>query len=354
MVVLFADGFDTGADPGAYVGRSKVEGSFIFVDNLTGGRNGGRRMRVRTARQAANERGLHCPIDAGTDDLWWGCYTMNPDEQNSVQVRWVVFYAGPDAADAVIAFIRDNNGNFEVHVSPDMTATPLVTADFSFSIPSGVNRHLSGHIVRTEDGGYVECFADGVLVGTTDDIPELATLDDYADPVPFTKVLWSARSTQTGSNNNNGFLDDCWVATENLGDAFILLVPPDSDGTYTDGTLEPASPDAAWELVSDVPPDYDRYVGLAGGDKRSFGYDVSNLEAVSAGAIAAIIVEPAIEGVSSIDVFARFAGTDHALGTGEVGVTEVRHAPVQSLANPDTLALWTVADLAAAEFGFEA
>ena len=347
MTVYFMDGFD----PQHAVAEitSATSGT---VANSDGGRGGGRELRVSRDAVAI------FPPDSIEGETWFGGFTriVSNFPNSGVRHCWFGVFLDGETTQSVLSIhiARTTSSTtayaIEIRVGQDLVGTLEGSYSGESFLSAAEVFPTAGaawqlRLVRGASDGSFEFYLDGSLLLSGSGIAELAATEG-----PVTS--FGMRNLASGTSAVIFGYDDLWVADENLGDARIVALTPDADGFHSDGA--PSSGSDNFAMLNEQPPSDATFVTFGAGDRDTYEMDDSELAAVSALRCAAIMLQPRFPGPASVEGVARIGGTDYDLGDTVALDSSQAVGRIISHANPDTVDLWTAADLAAAEFGLEA
>ena len=341
MTVYWMEGFDPQHPPSQIF--ANLIGSPVNVD---GGRGGGRRIEL----PSESGGGVFDVLDTA-GEVWIGWHgTLNTSTSSNKGFIMHVFTDGAETTAAVELLVVEDSQNIGFRFDqPIHTTSTAVREEITVgaNTPNPANEYVwQLRLRRGETEGEVAIFRDGEMVAEVTDVAQLA---DSEGPITG---FGSYHARRPSSGGPNLFLNDWWVADENLGDARVVTIVPDADGFHTDGT--PSEGSTLFDLLNDSPPDDGTTVTMGADETVTFEMDTSELAAVSALRCAAVMVQPRFSGPSNLDLVARIDGTDHMLGDVEVSSTDKRTSRFISEADPSTTERWTATGLAATEFGMGA
>ena len=342
--VLWMEGFDT-RHPNVQI--FDATGGTVVNDEAP---EAGRELRLSSGASAR----WSLPPTSGS--FWFGQRMRRVSGQpglNSHVQRAMAILLGGNTTNTALTLLYRRNGSvddwqIEIRIGEDIGSAPAQDYLGEFwrtagnVIPPG-GADVTVEITRGATDGGFRLIVDNVQLLAEEGIAELA--DSEGD---LTGMSYTAGSS-TSSSMIQAF-DDQWVADGNLGSARIVAIIPNAVGFYSQGT--PSGTGDNYEQLNDVPPSDAEHVTFGAGDKDTYGWDTSALTAVNALRCAAVMLQPRFEGTSTVKCIARIDGTDHTLGEVTNAAFETGRLIVPG--NPDTLDLWTAADIAAAEFGLEA
>ena len=339
MAVLFMEGWD-GRPPPTSVAEVIPAPTIPLAANATNGREGGGSARHNYERPAAHNRGLKVEVNTSSPDLWIGVWFKWPNTHAvpDSHTRIVVIYIdGSPALSFGFANSTSTSDRYAfIESPPDLDDVPAATPDHiseSVDVPVTSGVHFIFHIERGETGGTATVYVEGEPLLVADDIAGLASGEG-----PVEHVLYNGRGTRTNTTNQQVDFDDLWIATENYGNARIVLMVPEADGHYADGT--PSSGSDLFDMLDDVPPNDSTDVTLDVDERMSFVMDDSALAALAAMRLGAIQIEPRFEGPASVTAFARIDGTDYDLDGFTNPSTDRATGRIISEANPAATNLW--------------
>lgn len=312
---------------------------------VTGGHAGGRAMRIHAARSGNHDRGLRLNVQNENADLWVGWWwRLNT---SGLHVRILVLYVDGVAVWSVQN--QSNNGTIYSVLNPDMSGVAELEDAAESIVTTGTQVNdecrFRVHVRREASEGTVDLYLDGDLIISD----TFAAIAAGAGPID---VLFNGRSSITNSSNFSSDYDELWVAESDYGEPRIIVLRPDADGTYTDGTLSTGT-DAFAILNQDLNVTTED-VTLAGGDKLTMEIDAAQLATLNALNAAAIQVDIYTEGPTSVDAIHRLGGTDYNLGTVNQPAAGTATGRLLLFTNPATGGSFVPSDFEGGEFGMEA
>lgn len=195
--------------------------------------------------------------------------------------------------------------------------------------------------------GTVDIRCNDVSVGSVAAVDTTTTANNYATEFRFT-------------GNVPCYIDDFYIcdsagADTFRGDSRIETLLPTGAGNYTAWT---PSAGANWQNVDDAYasapcPDGDSTYNESGTTTQRDSYAYSNL-VITSGVVLGVQVSPNVRktdaGARSEKAFTRVAGTDYDGSSKSVGDTYASY-PELWVQNPNTAAVWSIAEVNGAEFG---
>jgi hypothetical protein len=348
--LLWANGFD---DQGAeWAGGEDFGGTDLRAwHNLDNGRRGGRRIGMQVGNSGDHDRGFRVPLDV-EGELWIGAYMWWEREGANAEIykhrHIAVFVDGSPAFDwRVNNDIQGSRDPYSVALgNGDLSVIPSSSSEITDwvenAVPDG-NHHVKLRITRGETEGTVTVYIDGQEFTSWN----LAGLAESEGPI--TGVHFQGRINATSALSDRFLMDDAWIATEDLGDAAVVLAVPIGSGNYTDGT--PSEGGDRWELVNNVPPNDSEYITLDASERESFTLDTSEVAALPATNIVGVVAHVRHQGPSIVTPFLRIDGTDHDSDP----ITKASAALNQGTSvwgmNPDTGFSFSPADIGNLELG---
>jgi hypothetical protein len=351
MSLYLMDGYDH-RSPVASV-FSAVAGTVVYN---TGFRPGSE---VRVSRDAvARYDGL--AIDDA--EVWISGFIriVSNNPNSGVRHHFLGVYLDGETTTAVLSFLIARTTGLtsafavEVRVDEPITGTleaapysgtSFVSADELFpgaSASSG--RAVKLRILRGASDGSFELYLDDVMVVSGSGIPELALSEGDITSV-------GANNRASGTSLVIFGYDDLWVADVDYGDPRIVLLSPNGQGNYDQGT--PSGGGNRWDLVNDVPPNDSEFITLDVGERESFTLDDTAMLNEAPANIGAIAVVLRATGPADVTPFVRVDGTDYDLTPQTVPGASVAHLNVIERFDPSTggAAGWTRAGLSALDIG---
>lgn len=293
-----------------------------------------------------HNRGLRINAQDESEDLWAGLWFTA--RFSGLVHRLLVLYVDDVPVWAVLVD-RDANEAFTM-MPPDMNARAPANSSGAESVAS-VTSFASGdgqtcrvHVHREASDATVTVFWSGEPI-MVDTVPALAL---GAGPID---VLFNGR-LDTTTPGRETFFDDLWVAGSDYGDARIVVLKPEADGTYNDGV--PSTGSDLHSILSQQLGVTSQHVGFSGGDKATFDLDTTPLDELSALNAAAIQVDVYMTGPSTLKAIHRLAGSDYDLGDLSQPGGSAARASLMLFTNPATGGSFLPSDFEGGEFGVQA